>query len=131
MAARFPGDIDGLTMRKAVSTNRYSRTQPTPVAGVLAAVVLAVAATTAAEARVLPQLVAPPPASSFVATQRAQRGPVTLEQAVEIAQRRYEGTVAGARTISRGGRQVHEVRILGDDGRVRTVLVDAETGEVG
>ena len=44
MAARSPREIDGRTMRKADSTNRYSRTPQTPVPGVLAAVVLAVAA---------------------------------------------------------------------------------------
>jgi uncharacterized membrane protein YkoI len=27
-----------------------------------------------------------------------------------------------------GDRLIHEIRILGDDGRVRTVLIDAQTG---
>lgn len=60
----------------------------------------------------------------------AQQGGVSLDQAVAIAKRRYAGRVVRAVTTMRNGRVVHEVRILGDDGRVRTVHVDAQSGEV-
>jgi uncharacterized membrane protein YkoI len=58
----------------------------------------------------------------------AQRGSVSLSQATALAQRRYRGRVVRAETVMRGGRTVHEIRILGEDGRVRTVRIDAETG---
>lgn len=115
-------------MRKAHSTSRRLRINRALRLGSLLALVAGASVT--AQARVLPVFQTPPVTSTFVTTQRDAGGPVTLEQAVEIAQRRYGGTVAGARTITRNGRQVHEVRILGDDGIVRTVLVDADTGEV-
>jgi hypothetical protein len=59
----------------------------------------------------------------------AQRGGgVTLAQATSMAQGRYQGRVVRAETVQQGDRLVHEIRILGDDGRVRTVRVDAQTG---
>jgi uncharacterized membrane protein YkoI len=59
----------------------------------------------------------------------AQRGGgVSLQQATAMAQMRYPGTVVRAETVQSGDRVVHEIRILGDDGRVRTVRIDAQTG---
>jgi hypothetical protein len=59
----------------------------------------------------------------------AQRGGgVSLAQATAIAQGRFQGRVIRAETMQMGDRVVHEVRILGDDGRVRTVRIDAQTG---
>lgn len=58
----------------------------------------------------------------------AQRGGISLAQATAMAQSRYQGRVVRAETVTRGDRVVHEIRILGDDGRVRTVRVDAQTG---
>lgn len=58
----------------------------------------------------------------------AQRGGVSLQQAVALAQERYSGQVVRAETVARGGRQVHEIRLL-DDGRVRTVRIDAQSGQ--
>lgn len=45
-----------------------------------------------------------------------------------MAQGRYPGRVVRAETVQMGDRLVHEIRILGDDGRVRTVRIDAQTG---
>jgi uncharacterized membrane protein YkoI len=56
-----------------------------------------------------------------------QRG-ISLSQAAEIAQRRFGGRVVRATTRVVNGRRVHEIRIL-VEGRVRTVLIDAQTGE--
>jgi hypothetical protein len=59
----------------------------------------------------------------------AQRGGgVSLAQATSMAQSRFSGRVVRAETVERGDRTVHEIRILGEDGRVRTVRVDAQTG---
>lgn len=60
----------------------------------------------------------------------AQRGSISLQQATEMARRQHQGRVVRAETVARGGRLVHEIRILGDDGRVRTVRIDAETGQM-
>jgi hypothetical protein len=62
--------------------------------------------------------------------QIAQRGGVSLQQAVRMATRRYEGRVVRAVTVDNGGRRVHEIRILqSEGGRVVTVRIDAQTGE--
>ena len=55
---------------------------------------------------------------------------ISLEQAIEIAQRRYPGRVVRADTKTQGDRVVHEIRILGEDSRVRTVRIDAQGGEL-
>ena len=66
------------------------------------------------------------PPTAFV----AQRASLSLAQATAMAQSRFRGRVVRAETVQQGGRVIHEIRILGDDGRVRTVRVDAETGAV-
>jgi uncharacterized membrane protein YkoI len=60
----------------------------------------------------------------------AQRGGgVSLQQATSIALNAFPGRVVGARTVQMGDRAVHEIRILGEDGRtVKTFRVDAQTG---
>lgn len=59
----------------------------------------------------------------------AQQG-VSLAQATQIALRQFPGRVVRAETVMRGGRREHTIRILGTDGRVRTVRVDARTGAI-
>lgn len=56
-----------------------------------------------------------------------QGGAISLQQAIEMATRRYPGRVVRADTTVRNGRVVHEIRILGDDSRVRTVQIDAQS----
>lgn len=61
----------------------------------------------------------------------AQRGAVSLDQAIQLASRRYPGRVVRAETTERGGRRVHEIRILVErdgDARMRIVRIDAENG---
>ena len=60
----------------------------------------------------------------------AQRGGgVSLQDAIAKAQNAFPGRVVGARTVQMGDRAIHEIRILGEDGRtVRTFRVDAQTG---
>jgi hypothetical protein len=76
-----------------------------------------------------PQLAQP----AFFAAQKTDErkpGPATLEEAIEIAVKRFGGKAAGAETVERNGRRVHEVRVLLDDGSVRTVRIDPQTGAI-
>lgn len=66
------------------------------------------------------------PPTAFI----AQRGSLSLSQATAIAQSRFQGRIVRAETTQQGNRIVYEIRILGNDGRVRTVRIDAETGAV-
>ncbi len=54
----------------------------------------------------------------------------TLADAIVSAQKRYPGRVVRAQTIAQGNGSVHEIRIIGNDGLVHTVRVDARTGAV-
>ncbi len=62
--------------------------------------------------------------------QLPQRRQLTLAEAIQLAQSRYPGRVVRAQTIQQGNGAVHEIRIIGNDGRVHTVMVDARTGAV-
>jgi uncharacterized membrane protein YkoI len=59
-----------------------------------------------------------------------QPGPANLEQAIEIAVARYGGEPAGAATVERDGRRVHQIRLLINDTTVRTVIIDPDTGAI-
>jgi uncharacterized membrane protein YkoI len=60
---------------------------------------------------------------------RIEPSGVSLDQAVEMAQRRYRGAKAvKAETVENGGRRVHQIRLLSAEGKVWTVRVDAESG---
>ena len=69
---------------------------------------------------------------SVGAQELRERVSVSLQEAVEIAMRRQPGRVVRAVTVDGGGgRRIHEVRILSDEGgRVVTVRVDAQTGRL-
>jgi uncharacterized membrane protein YkoI len=69
----------------------------------------------------------------FVMAQQVEErepGPADLEEAIEIAVKRYGGELAGAATVERDGRRVHEIRLLVDDTSVRTVRIDPDTGAI-
>ncbi|HEY7641862.1 MAG TPA: PepSY domain-containing protein [Steroidobacteraceae bacterium] len=53
---------------------------------------------------------------------------VSLDQAVDMAQRRFRAKAVKAQTIESGGRRVHQIRLLSAEGKVWTVRVDAESG---
>ncbi len=59
-----------------------------------------------------------------------QRPRISAGQAAAIVQRRFGGQVVDVDTVQSGGRVIYRVRILQDDGRVRTVRVNGETGEI-
>ena len=59
-----------------------------------------------------------------------QRDSVPLTTAISAAQHRFPGRVIKAETKANGsGRRQHVVRIISDQGRVRTFHIDAQTGE--
>ncbi|MEO8465780.1 MAG: PepSY domain-containing protein [Gammaproteobacteria bacterium] len=90
----------------------------------MVAVLLAAGGALAQPRQALTQFDSESPIKAFA----AQRGGVSLGQATSMARGRYPGRVVRAETVMMGDRVVHEIRILGDDGRVRTVRVDAQTG---
>ena len=53
---------------------------------------------------------------------------VSLDQAVEMAQRRYRAKAVRAETVRNGDRREHRIRLLSPDGKVWNVRVDAESG---
>lgn len=75
---------------------------------------------------VAPQASLVEPGTSLHATQ----GGISLSQATQIALQQNPGRVVRAETVDRGGRREHHIRILGGDGRVRTVRVDANSGRI-
>ena len=92
--------------------------------GLLICVLALVLQGTASAWTVEPSLLPDDPGTPLYAAQSA----VSLAQATELALQRYPGQVVRAETVSRGGRREHQIRILGADGRVRTVRIDAQTG---
>jgi uncharacterized iron-regulated membrane protein len=72
-----------------------------------------------------------PPAGELLELSVTQRGGnITLQQAVQMATEHRPGRVVRAVTVENGGRRVHEIRILLEEGgRVVTVRIDAQTGE--
>ena len=59
---------------------------------------------------------------------RIEPAGISLDQAVEMAQRRYQAKAVRAETIRQGDRRIHQIRLLSADGKVRNVRVDAESG---
>ncbi len=53
----------------------------------------------------------------------AQSNGLTLAQAIEQVKRQYKGRIVGAETTIKGNREVHRIRVLTEDGKVRTVTV--------
>lgn len=59
---------------------------------------------------------------------QAERVRISLDQAVNMAESRYQAKAVKAQSVSNGDRLVYQIRLLSSDGRVRTVQVDAQTG---
>jgi uncharacterized membrane protein YkoI len=53
---------------------------------------------------------------------------MSLDQAVEEALGRFPGRVLSAETQRQGGRESYKIRILTDDGRVKRLRIDPESG---
>lgn len=56
--------------------------------------------------------------------------PYSLDQAVVLVKKKFGGKVLKAASTERRGRRVHRIRVLTEDGHVRTFSVDAENGSV-
>lgn len=61
---------------------------------------------------------------------RIEPGGMSLDQAVEMTQRRFRAKAVKAETVRRGDRRVHQIRLLSPEGKVWTVRVDAESGAI-
>ena len=55
---------------------------------------------------------------------------VSLDQAVAMAERRFNAKVVKAGVTESNGRRVYVLRLLSEQGRVWTVRVDADSGSV-
>jgi len=55
---------------------------------------------------------------------------VSLDQAAQMAQSRFNAKVVKAETVRSGDRRVHQIRLLNAENKVFTVRVDAETGQM-
>ncbi len=60
----------------------------------------------------------------------AQSKSYSLDQAVAKVRRQYGGKIIRAETRKSNGRPVHHIKVLSDNGRVRTVRVDGVTGRI-
>jgi hypothetical protein len=57
----------------------------------------------------------------------AQGSGMTLNQAVEQVRRQYNGRIVSAETKISGNREVHHIKVLLDDGKVKTVQIQGRT----
>ena len=64
-----------------------------------------------------------------VATAQAP-GPLTMDQAVELVQKKFDARVGRAEETVEGGRRSYQLRLLSADGRVWTVKVDVLSGAI-
>lgn len=62
--------------------------------------------------------------------ERNDRRGMSLDEAVQMAQRRYKARAVKAEIAGDGDRRVYVIRLLNDSGRVWTVRVDADTGHM-
>ena len=61
---------------------------------------------------------------------QADRPRISLDQAVNMAESRYRAKAVKAQQSMSGDRLVYNIRLLSGDGRVWTVQVDAQTGQM-
>jgi uncharacterized membrane protein YkoI len=55
---------------------------------------------------------------------------ISRSQAASSAREVHQGRVLSVRLVNRGGVLAYQVKILGGDGRVRVVYINARTGDV-
>jgi len=60
----------------------------------------------------------------------AEQDEYSLDAAIALVREKSDGKVLRAETKQSGDRRIHEIRILTEDGHVRTYSVDARTGKV-
>ncbi len=88
-----------------------------PIASLLISLMLCVAPAISAESAPLRN------DGHVLARMLAQGGGMTLDQAVEQVRRQYNGRIVSAETKVSGNREIHYIKVLLDDGKVKTVTV--------
>lgn len=69
-----------------------------------------------------------PPAAGIREAPRQVESSMSLDQAIALAERRYNARVVRAEASNFKGRRVYVLRLLSEEGRVWTVRVDASSG---
>ena len=69
-------------------------------------------------------------AASAAPTTAAAPAPISMDQAVRMAEQRYHARVVKAAAQRNGAQTVYVLRLLDDAGRVWTVHVDAASGSM-
>jgi uncharacterized membrane protein YkoI len=54
----------------------------------------------------------------------------SIDEAVAQVKKVVDGNVVRASSVEREGRAFYEIRVITDDGTVRTILFDAESGQM-
>jgi uncharacterized membrane protein YkoI len=67
---------------------------------------------------------------SFAHTANAKRAPLSKEQAVQMAQRAFNGKVLAVKQHKNDKQSMYAVKILNKKGRIRTIRINAETGKL-
>ena len=112
-------------MRRDVRARRL----PAPlVAGLVALALGAAGVESQAAAGAGATLLEPQP--EVVTLQAARRGQLTLDQAIEMAERRFRARVVRAAVEESAGQRIYVLRLLSEQGRVWTVRVDAQSGAI-
>lgn len=57
------------------------------------------------------------------------RGDISLDEAVENARQRVGGRVISAETRESDGQRYHNIRMLTEDGKVKRIRIDSESGK--
>jgi len=57
----------------------------------------------------------------------AQSDGMSLNEAVEQVRRQYNGRIVSAETKRSGNREVHHIKVLTEDGKVKTVKIPGRT----
>jgi uncharacterized membrane protein YkoI len=103
-----------------------------PKVAVLAGIALAMSSPSTSVAAIssFPDVAATAWSDGFGRAGMTDEGKVSLDQAIRKVRGRYgDVTILKAKTRKRNGGGVHSIKFLTDSGRVRTVRVDAQTGD--
>ena len=65
------------------------------------------------------------------AIELAQNGGMTLAQAVESVRRQTDGRIISAETKSKNGNEVHHIKVLSKDGKVKTYKIQGRKSDRG
>lgn len=103
--------------------SRHSR----PLPNLLAAAILALLPTASAWAQSAP----PPPRNRDGQGERQDDRRGSLSEAVRRVERDTRGEVLSAERVQYDGRDMHRVKVVDDQGRVRVFMQDPEPGDAG